>query len=77
MNRDFPSVFLLPYKDIFILLAIFFVPKTSTLITVESIMKSVTSSCQKALGLIPGGYPVYFFSSNWLTNVDEMEDLWL
>ena len=29
---------------------------------------------QEALSLIPGGYPG-FFSSSWLTNVDEMKDL--
>ena len=31
----------------------------------------------EALGLIPGGYPgFFFFSSSWLTNLDEMKDLW-
>ena len=30
---------------------------------------------QEALGSIPSGYPG-FFSSSWLTIVDEMKDLW-
>ena len=30
---------------------------------------------QEALDSIPGGYPG-FFSSSWLTIVDEMKDLW-
>ena len=31
---------------------------------------------QEALGSIPGGYPGFFFTSSWLTNVDGMKDLW-
>ena len=31
---------------------------------------------REALDLIPGSYPGFFFSSSWLTNVDEMKDLW-
>ena len=31
---------------------------------------------QEVLGSTPSGYPGFFFSSSWLTNVDGMEDLW-
>ena len=31
---------------------------------------------QEALDSIPGGYPVFFFSSSWLINLDEMKGLW-
>ena len=31
---------------------------------------------QEVLGSIPGGCPGLFCSSSWLTNVDEMKDLW-